>query len=46
MTWISQFSSSPSLARRPNETVSCVVLDGIGKQRIGFARKTRRDAGT
>ena len=29
-----------------NETVSCVVLDGIGKQGIGFARKTRRDADT
>jgi hypothetical protein len=28
------------------ETVSRVVLDGIGKQSIGFARKTRRDADT
>jgi hypothetical protein len=37
-------------ARHPpvdlNETVSCVVLDGIGKQGIRFARKTRRDADT
>src|ERR1019366_9563686 len=38
------FPVCASLARRPNETVRCVVLDGSGKQGIGFARKTRRDA--
>jgi len=39
-------SASCCLGQLAHETMSCMVLDGIGKQGIGFARKTRRDADT